>query len=182
MCAFVLCFSSLFLSVLLCVESDPEMNWRENENVNSFPGQRGKFRSTGMQFPENCIFRCNQTRGKGWKWFPEIIFTQNKRSLRFPIWTSLSHTSFPRDNHPGTIVWFKLSPFIDPLLFLSIILLYCLLQLETTVFLLMAETTTVEIEGDTPSYKPVASAYPLEWKWWEVSPNLSEHITAHSHL
>ena len=25
-CAFVLCFSSLFLSVLLCVESDPEMN------------------------------------------------------------------------------------------------------------------------------------------------------------
>ena len=25
-CAFVLCFSSLFLSVLLCVESDPKMN------------------------------------------------------------------------------------------------------------------------------------------------------------
>ena len=25
-CAFVLCFSSLFLSVLLCVESDLEMN------------------------------------------------------------------------------------------------------------------------------------------------------------
>ena len=25
-CAFVLCFSSLFLSVLLCVESDSEMN------------------------------------------------------------------------------------------------------------------------------------------------------------
>ena len=25
-CAFVLCFSSLFLSVLMCVESDPEMN------------------------------------------------------------------------------------------------------------------------------------------------------------
>ena len=80
-CAFVLCFSSLFLSVLLCVESDPEMNWSENENVNSFPGQRGKFWSIGMQFPENCIFCCNQTCGKGWKWFPEIIFTQNKCSL-----------------------------------------------------------------------------------------------------
>ena len=39
----VLCFSSLFLSVLLCVESDPEMNCSENESVNSFSGQRRKF-------------------------------------------------------------------------------------------------------------------------------------------
>ena len=29
---------------------------------------------------------CNQTRGKGWKWFPEIIFTQNKRSFRELGW------------------------------------------------------------------------------------------------
>ena len=77
----VLCFSSLFLSMLLCILRDPEMNWSENESVNSFPGQRHKFWSTGIQFPENCIFRCNQTCGKGWKWFPEIIFTQNKRTL-----------------------------------------------------------------------------------------------------
>ena len=59
----------------------PEMNWSENESVNSFPSQRRKFWSAGIQFPENCIFRCNQTCGKGWKWFPEIIFTQNKRTL-----------------------------------------------------------------------------------------------------
>ena len=83
-CCVCVCFVFRFslLSVLLCVESDPEMNWSENENVNSFPGQRGKLWSTGMQFPENCIFCCNQTCGKGWKWFPEIIFTQNKRSLK----------------------------------------------------------------------------------------------------
>ena len=85
----LLCFSSLVLSVLLCVESDPKMNWSENESVNSFPGQRGKFWSIGIQFSENCIFRCNQTCEKGWKWFPEIIFTQNKRTLR---WASLCTT------------------------------------------------------------------------------------------
>ena len=87
---------SLFLSVLLCVESDLEMNWSENESVNSFPGQGGKFWSTGMQFPKNCIFRCNQTCGKWWKWFPKIIFTQNKctRSL------SLFHLKYP------TPVWY----------------------------------------------------------------------------
>ena len=93
-CAFVLCFSSLFLSVLLCVESDPEMNWSENESVNSFLGQRGKFWSTGMQFPENCIFHCNQTCGKGWKWFPEIIFIQNKRILKFTNFLTIC-TKFP---------------------------------------------------------------------------------------
>ena len=80
----VLCFSAFFLSVLLCVLRDPEMNWSENKSVNSFPGQRRKFWSTGSWFPENCIFRCNQTCGFGWKWFPEIIFTQNKRTHSFP--------------------------------------------------------------------------------------------------
>ena len=77
----VLCFSSLFLSVLLCILRDPEMNWSENESVNSFSSQMRKFLSTGIQFLKNCIFRCNQTCRKMWKWFPEIIFTQHKRNL-----------------------------------------------------------------------------------------------------
>ena len=55
----VLCFSAFFLSVLLCVLRDPKMNWSENESVNSFPGQRRKFWSTGRWFLENCIFHYN---------------------------------------------------------------------------------------------------------------------------
>ena len=77
----VVWFSSLFLSVLLCVLRDSEMNWSENESVNSFPSQMRKFWSKGIQFLKNCIFRCNQTCRKMWKWFPEIIFTQHKRNL-----------------------------------------------------------------------------------------------------
>ena len=69
------------LSLRLCVLRDPEMIWSENESVKSFPGQRRKFRSTGSEFLENFIFRCCQTCGFGGKWFPEIIFTQNKRTL-----------------------------------------------------------------------------------------------------
>ena len=75
---------SLF-SLSLSLSFFPEMNWSENEGVNSFPGQRRKFWSTGRWFPENFIFRCNQTCGFGWKWFPEIIFTQNKRNLIISI-------------------------------------------------------------------------------------------------
>ena len=83
-CSLIWALSSLTLSLIWALSSlslFPKMNWSENESVNSFPGQRRKFWSTGIQFPENCIFRCNQTCGKGWKWFPEIIFTQNKRTL-----------------------------------------------------------------------------------------------------
>ena len=58
-----------------------EMIWRENEGAKSFPGQRWKYSSTGSHFPENIIFRDSQTCGFGGKWFPEIIFTQNKRTL-----------------------------------------------------------------------------------------------------
>ena len=61
----------------------PEMNWSENEGKKSFLGQRWKFRSTGSYFPENEIYRRCQTPGFGGKWFPEIIFTQNKRTLSF---------------------------------------------------------------------------------------------------
>ena len=70
---------SLFLSLSLSLF--PEMNWSENEGGKSFPGQRWKFRSTGSYFPENEIYRRCQTPGFGGKWFPEIIFTQNKRTL-----------------------------------------------------------------------------------------------------
>ena len=71
--------SSLSLSLSLF----PEMIWTENKSVKLIPGQRSKSWSTGNEFPENKNFRCSQTCGLGWKWFPEIIFTQNKRSLNF---------------------------------------------------------------------------------------------------
>ena len=59
-----------------------EMIWTENKSVKLFPGQRSKYWSTGNEFLENFIFHCSQTCGFGGKWFPEIIFTQNKRTLR----------------------------------------------------------------------------------------------------
>ena len=84
------CSLSLSLSLF------PEMLWSENEGRKSFSGQRWKYWSTRSHFSENIIFRDSQTCGKGWKWFPEIIFTQNKctRSL------SLFHLKYP------TPVWY----------------------------------------------------------------------------
>ena len=72
---------SLF-SLSLSLSLFPEMNWSENEGEKSFPGQRWKFRSAESYFPENEIYRRYQTPGFGGKWFPEIIFTQNKRTLK----------------------------------------------------------------------------------------------------
>ena len=72
--------SSLSLSLSLF----SEVIWSENEGRKWFPGQRWKYWSTGSHFPENDIFRDSQTCGKGWKWFPEIIVTQNKRTLK--VW------------------------------------------------------------------------------------------------
>ena len=66
---------------LLSLSLFPEVIWSENEGRKSFPGQRWKYWSTGSHFSENIIFRDNQTCKKWWKWFPEIIFTQNKRTL-----------------------------------------------------------------------------------------------------
>ena len=65
----------------LSLSLSPEMIWSENEGVKSFPGQRWKFHSTGSHFPENEIYHCCQTPGFRGKWFPEIIFPQNKRTL-----------------------------------------------------------------------------------------------------
>ena len=69
-----------FLSLSLSFAHDPEMNWSENESVKSFLDQRSKFLVKGNDFPENRIFHSCQTRGSGGKWFPETIFTQNKRT------------------------------------------------------------------------------------------------------
>ena len=70
--------SGLSLSLSL----SPKMIWSENEGVKSFSGQRWKFRSTRSHFPENEIYRCYQTPGFRGKWFLEIIFPQNKRTLK----------------------------------------------------------------------------------------------------
>ena len=61
----------------------PKIIWSENEGVKSFTGQRWKFRSTGSHFPENEIYRCCQTPEFGGKWFPKIIFPQNKHTLNW---------------------------------------------------------------------------------------------------
>ena len=66
----------------LSLSLSPKMIWSENEGVKSFPGQRWKFRSTRSHFPENEIYRCYQTPGFRGKWFLEIIFPQNKRTLK----------------------------------------------------------------------------------------------------
>ena len=78
---FSLSLSDLGFLFSLSLSLFPEVIWSENEGSNWFPGQRWKNWSTGSHFPENDIFRDSQTCGKGWKWFPEIIFTQNKRTL-----------------------------------------------------------------------------------------------------
>ena len=75
-CSPIWALSSLSLSLF------PKMIWSENEGVKSFPGQRWKFRSTGSHFPENEIYRCYQTPRFRGKWFLEIIFPQNKRTLK----------------------------------------------------------------------------------------------------
>ena len=67
---------------LFFLSLSPEIIWTENKSVKLFPGQRSKYWSTGNEFLENFIFRCSQTCGFGGKWFPEIIFIQNKRTLR----------------------------------------------------------------------------------------------------
>ena len=69
------------LGSLFSLSLFPEVIWSENEGRNWFPGQRWKYWSIGSHFPENDIFRDSQTSEKWWKWFPEIIFTQNKRTL-----------------------------------------------------------------------------------------------------
>ena len=81
------------LSLSLSLSLFPEVIWSENEGRNWFLGQRWKYWSTGSHFPENDIFRDSQTCGKGWKWFPEIIFTQNKRTLNLRRVFDRHHTN-----------------------------------------------------------------------------------------
>ena len=73
--------SPLARTLSLSLSLFPEILWSENEGRKLFPGQRWKYWSTESHFPKNIIFRDNQTCGKGWKWFPKIIFIQNKRTL-----------------------------------------------------------------------------------------------------
>ena len=47
----------------------PEMLWRENRRVKAFPWSKAFFWVNGFQFPENRIFRTNQTAS-----FPEKYF------------------------------------------------------------------------------------------------------------
>ena len=84
-CSLIWALSSLSLSLSLSQSLSlfPKIIWSENEGVKSFTGQRWKFRSTGSHFPENEIYRCCQTPEFGGKWFPKIIFPQNKHTLNW---------------------------------------------------------------------------------------------------
>ena len=73
-----LCFSlsrSLSLSLSLSLRNSFEVKIGAEIH---FRSQSLFFWVNGNQFPENSIFRTNQTLA-----FPEMIFTQNKHSLRF---------------------------------------------------------------------------------------------------
>ena len=76
------------------------MIWSENEGAKSFPGQRWKYWSTGSHFLINIIFRDSQTCGFKGNWFPEIIFTQNKRT---PILTKIKEMGHGATLHK--IMW-----------------------------------------------------------------------------
>ena len=87
-CSPIWAFSSLTLSLIWALSSlslslsfsGNELKWKWGWKI--IPGQRWKFRSTGSYFPENEIYRRCQTPGFRGKWFPEIIFPQNKCTLK----------------------------------------------------------------------------------------------------
>ena len=72
---------SLSLSLSLFASVSLEMIWRWNRSCIHFPGQRPYFTVKVNDFPENSIFHTQPNTRKGVKGFPEIIWSQNKRSL-----------------------------------------------------------------------------------------------------
>ena len=59
----------------------PKMVWSENRNVKQFLGQSLYFTVHWNAFPENSIFSAQPNTRWGVKWFLEMVWSQNKRTL-----------------------------------------------------------------------------------------------------
>ena len=74
-------YSLFFLSLSLFACLSPEMVWSENRNIKWFPGQSLYFYGQMKCISRNSIFHAQpNTRFYG-KWFPKMVWSQNKRTL-----------------------------------------------------------------------------------------------------
>ena len=77
-----------------------EMIWSENRNVKSFPSQSHLFTVKGNSFSKKAIFHAQPNTQFYEKWFPEMVWSQNKRTLRSihshtkPIYSLIFHCCF----------------------------------------------------------------------------------------
>ena len=78
------------LSLSLSVRLSLEIVWSENRNVKQFLGQSLYFTVKWNDFPENSIFYTQPNTWWGVKWFPEMVWSQNKHTLSlsgvFCVW------------------------------------------------------------------------------------------------
>ena len=76
------------------------MIWSENRNVKSFPSQSHLFTVKGNSFSKKAIFHAQPNTQFYEKWFPEMVWSQNKRTLRSihshtkPIYSLIFHCCF----------------------------------------------------------------------------------------
>ena len=73
--------SLLSLSLSLFVRLRPEIVCSENRNVKQFPSQNLYFTVQWNAFPENFIFHTQPNTWWCVKWFLEMVWSQNKRTL-----------------------------------------------------------------------------------------------------
>ena len=76
-------FLSLSLTLTLSTRLSSEMVWNENRNVKQFLGQSLYFTVKWNVFLENSIFHTQPNIRWGVKWFPKMLWSQNKRTPRF---------------------------------------------------------------------------------------------------
>ena len=87
---------ALSLSLSFFARLSPEMVWSENRNVKQFPSQSLYFTVKWNVFPENSIFYAHPNTQWGVKWFLEMVWSQNKRSLSCNFWQSHLVSARPR--------------------------------------------------------------------------------------
>ena len=69
------------LSLSLFARLSSKMVWNENRNLKQFLGQNLYFTVKWNVFPENSIFHAQPNTRWGVKWFLEMVWSQNKRTL-----------------------------------------------------------------------------------------------------
>ena len=72
---------SLSLSLSLFARLSPEIVCSENRNVKQFPSHNLYFTVKWNAFPENFIFHAQPNTRWCVKWFPEMVWSQNKCTL-----------------------------------------------------------------------------------------------------